>query len=142
MLVASDDAYIIDFEGEPTRPTAERRAKSSPMRDVAGMLRSFDYAAALTERKGQSSQAHIAEGARTRLVDGFRRSIPKVFLSAYRAARGAGGDREQAALDLFLIEKAAYEIGYEAANRPSWLRVPLIGLNMIADRILDGGKGG
>ncbi len=142
VLVASDDAYIIDFEGEPTRPTAERRAKSSPMRDVAGMLRSFDYAAALTERKGQASQAHIAEGARTRLVDGFRRSIPKVFLSAYRAARGAGGDREQAALDLFLIEKAAYEIGYEAANRPSWLRVPLIGLNMIADRILDGGKGG
>ena len=142
VLVASDDAYIIDFEGEPTRPTEERRAKSSPMRDVAGMLRSFDYAAALTERKGQASQAHVAEGARTRLVEGFRRSIPQMFLKAYHDVNGAGAEREEAALDLFLLEKAAYEIGYEAANRPTWLRVPLTGLNAIADHVLDGGKGG
>ncbi len=142
VLVASGDAYIIDFEGEPTRSMAERRAKSSPMRDIAGMLRSFDYAAAMTERKGAASQAHVAESARQRLVEDFRRDIPPAFLDAYRAVTGDGRDGERAALDLFLIEKAAYEIAYEAANRPAWLRVPLAGLNAIANRVLDGAKGG
>ena len=142
VLVANGDAYIIDFEGEPTRPVAERRAKSSPMRDVAGMLRSFDYAAAMTERKGQQSQAHVAEGGRIGLIDQFRARVPKAFLDAYRAVAGDCGEREQAALDLFLIEKAAYEIGYEAANRPAWLRVPMAGLNALADRLLDGAKRG
>jgi maltose alpha-D-glucosyltransferase/alpha-amylase len=142
VLVANGDAYIIDFEGEPNRPVAERRAKASPLRDVAGMLRSFDYAAAMTERKGQASQAHVAEVARQRLVEEFRRRIPEAFLAAYDAIGGTRSAAQQAALDLFLIEKAAYEIGYEAANRPAWIRVPLIGLNALADGLLQEAKHG
>lgn len=75
-------------------------------------------------------------------MEDFRRDIPPAFLDAYRAVTGDGRDGERAALDLFLIEKAAYEIAYEAANRPAWLRVPLAGLNAIANRVLDGAKGG
>jgi maltose alpha-D-glucosyltransferase/alpha-amylase len=142
VLVANGDAFIIDFEGEPTRPVAERRAKSSPMRDVAGMLRSFDYAAAMTERRGQSSQAHVAETSRNKLVREIRVRIPKAFVAGYRAVTGERHSAEDAALDLFLIEKAAYEIGYEAANRPAWLRVPVMGLAEIAARLLDGAKHG
>jgi maltose alpha-D-glucosyltransferase/alpha-amylase len=142
VLVANGDAYIIDFEGEPNRPVAERRAKASPLRDVAGMLRSFDYAAAMTERKGQASQAHVAEVARQRLVEEFRRRIPEAFLAAYDAVGGTRSAAQQAALDLFLIEKAAYEIGYEAASRPAWIRVPLIGLNALADGLLQEAKHG
>jgi maltose alpha-D-glucosyltransferase / alpha-amylase len=142
VLVANGDAYIIDFEGEPNRPLAERRAKSSPMRDVAGMLRSFDYAAAMTERRGQSSQAHVAETSRVKLVREFRARIPKAFIAGYRGVTGEGRPPEKAALDLFLIEKAAYEIAYEAANRPAWLRIPVMGLYEIANRLIDGAKNG
>ncbi|HEX4114197.1 MAG TPA: putative maltokinase, partial [Stellaceae bacterium] len=142
VLVANGDAFVIDFEGEPTRPVAERRAKSSPMRDVAGMLRSFDYAAAMTERRGQSSQAHVAETSRNKLVREIRARIPKAFITGYRAVTGERHPAEDAALDLFLIEKAAYEIGYEAANRPAWLRVPVMGLAEIAARLLAGAKHG
>jgi maltose alpha-D-glucosyltransferase/alpha-amylase len=142
VLVANGDAFIIDFEGEPTRPVADRRAKSSPMRDVAGMLRSFDYAAAMTERRGQSSQAHVAETSRNKLVREIRLRIPKAFIEGYRAVTGERHTAEDAALDLFLIEKAAYEIAYEAANRPAWLRVPVMGLAEISARLLDGAKRG
>jgi maltose alpha-D-glucosyltransferase/alpha-amylase len=142
VLVASGDAFIIDFEGEPTRPVEMRRAKSSPMRDVAGMLRSFDYAAAMSERKGQSSQAHVAEASRNKLFDEFRRRAAQCFLAGYREVVGDGHKAENAALDLFLIEKAAYEIGYEAASRPAWLRVPVMGLSAIVDRVLAGAKRG
>jgi maltose alpha-D-glucosyltransferase / alpha-amylase len=137
ILVANGDAYIIDFEGEPNRPIAERRAKSSPMRDVAGILRSFDYAAAMTERKGQTSQAHVAEASRVKLFQHFRVNAPKALLESYRQVAGKQDAAQTAALDLFLLEKAGYEIAYEAANRPSWLRVPMAGLGAIADRLLD-----
>ena len=137
VLVANGDAYIVDFEGEPSRPVEERRAKSSPLRDVAGLLRSFDYAAAMIERKGQASQAHVAEASRDKLIGAFRRSASASFLAAYRAAADAAhANVGTALLDLFLIEKAAYEISYEAANRPAWLDVPLGGLAALADRVL------
>jgi maltose alpha-D-glucosyltransferase / alpha-amylase len=142
VLVATGDAYIIDFEGEPSRPLAERRAKQSPLRDVAGLLRSFDYALATGLDPKNMAAARVSEEIRrkvlTRLWDGARRG----FIDAYRTAvadlPGLGkGDL----LDFFLIEKAAYEIGYEAANRPTWLPIPLNGLARIIRRLRDGGEG-
>ncbi|SEF04233.1 trehalose synthase [Rhizobiales bacterium GAS188] len=136
VLVANGDAYIIDFEGEPNRPLAERRAKSSPFRDVAGLLRSFDYAAAMVVRKGQVGLARTTMGQRDELLDRFRDRASSTFLESYSgAATGIDGGDEDALLDLFLIEKAAYEILYEAANRPAWLDVPLRGLAALTERV-------
>jgi maltose alpha-D-glucosyltransferase / alpha-amylase len=140
VLVVQGDAYIIDFEGEPARSLAERRAKSSPFRDVAGLLRSFDYAAE-TAAPGRTAASPQAEERRAALLERFREEAGTAFLNAYRAVL-AGTDRpwvspeaEPVLLDLFLIEKAAYEVRYEAANRPTWLRIPLRGLQRIAERL-------
>lgn len=146
VLVAHDDAYIIDFEGEPTRPLEERRAKDSPLRDVAGILRSFDYAYASTEE----AQPGGTEGADTRsdtghdVVEQYLLRGRQIFLNAYwqatldlphewKQANGAA-----AAVDLFVLEKAAYEIAYEAANRPAWLGVPLRGLAALVEQLSPG----
>ena len=138
VLVASGDAYIIDFEGEPATSIPERRAKTSPLRDVAGLLRSIDYAgAALIDGTGIGA-APIDETQRDRLIAEFRTRASRAFLKSYWTARGSGartGEREL--LDLFLIEKAAREITYEAANRPTWLGVPLAGLLSLARRVAD-----
>jgi maltose alpha-D-glucosyltransferase / alpha-amylase len=136
VLVANGDAYIIDFEGEPNRPLAERRAKSSPFRDVAGLLRSFDYAAAMMVRKGQVGSARTTTDQRDDLLHSFRERASSTFLESYGAgAKGVDGGDEEALLDLFLIEKAAYEISYEAANRPTWLDVPLHGLAALIENV-------
>jgi maltose alpha-D-glucosyltransferase/alpha-amylase len=137
VLVASGEAYIIDFEGEPARPLAERRAKSSPLRDVAGLLRSFDYAAAAMIEGDSVSTAYVPEERRNEFIARFGIGVIRTFMSAYGAAVGGRRDpANRALLDLFLIEKAAYEIGYEAANRPNWLRVPLAGLSRLSHRVL------
>lgn len=138
VLVASGDVYIIDFEGEPATSIAERRAKTSPLRDVAGLLRSIDYAgAALVEGKGVAA-APVGETQRDRLIAEFRSRASRAFLKEYWAARGSiAGARERALLELFLIEKVAYEIAYEAANRPTWIGVPLAGVLRLTERILD-----
>jgi maltose alpha-D-glucosyltransferase / alpha-amylase len=137
VLVASGEAYIIDFEGEPARPLAERRAKSSPLRDVAGLLRSLDYAAATLVEGESVSTAYVPEERRNELIARFAIGAIRAFMSAYGAAVGGRRDpAKRALLDLFLIEKAAYEIGYEAANRPTWLRVPLVGLCQLLHRVL------
>jgi len=127
ILVSNSDAFIIDFEGEPSKPLEVRRAKSSPMRDVAGLLRSLDYAA----------------GASQSADEGFVIEMSDVFLSAYqdvldRAPRRWVLDQDQqlSLLDLFLLEKCAYEICYEMANRPSWLAIPFRGLVSIVSRLL------
>jgi maltose alpha-D-glucosyltransferase/alpha-amylase len=143
VLVASGDAYIIDFEGEPAASIEERRAKTSPLRDVAGLLRSIDYAGAtLIEGKGVSA-APIDETQRDRLVAEFRTRSSRAFLKDYWLARGSvGGAAERVLLELFLVEKAAYEIAYEAANRPTWIGVPLAGLLRLTQRLLDKEDGG
>ena len=131
VLVAGGDVRIIDFEGEPTKSLDERRAKTSPMRDVAGILRSFDYAVATAA----AAAAEVAEGVEARaaaVLDQFRASSTAAFLEAYEAA---GGRLPQDLLDLFLVEKAAYEVAYEAANRPAWIGVPVRGLAAIAERL-------
>ena len=143
VLVASGDAYIIDFEGEPATLIAERRARTSPLRDVAGLLRSIDYAGAtLIEGKGVST-APIDEAQRDRLIAEFRGRASRAFLKEYWGARHfGGGAAERTLLELFLIEKAAYEVIYEAANRPTWLTVPVGGLSRLVKRIVDRDAGG
>jgi maltose alpha-D-glucosyltransferase / alpha-amylase len=133
VLVVNGDVSIIDFEGEPAKPVATRRGKDHPLRDVAGMIRSFDYAAAVVRRRSQASHAHVADKQVGAFVDSFVERATEAFLAGYREALGSGGEPAADAvnrelLDLFLIEKAAYEVVYEAANRPTWIDVPLHGL--------------
>jgi maltose alpha-D-glucosyltransferase/alpha-amylase len=137
VLVASADAYIIDFEGEPTRPLEERRRKASPLRDVAGLLRSIDYAAATVMDPKNVVASRVSPGRRQRLVKRLREGSEKAFLDCYReAAAGLPDMGGQSLLDFFLLEKAAYEVRYEAANRPGWLGVPVTGLARVANRLL------
>ncbi|MBV9117440.1 MAG: putative maltokinase, partial [Acetobacteraceae bacterium] len=137
MLVSSGDVYIIDFEGEPARPLEQRRAKTSPMRDLAGVIRSFDYAVAVVGRKSREAHAHVAEERREAFLAETLNRLNACFLAGYRALAPSSDDAADAALlRLFLIEKAAYEVAYEAANRPSWIDVPLHGLARIADEVL------
>jgi maltokinase len=114
LLARGDGGYsVIDFEGEPARPLAERRTPASPLRDVAGMLRSLDYAA----RTAQAAPTWL-EQARASFLDGY------------------GGIRpdEQRLVDAFELEKACYEVGYEANNRPDWLWLPLAAIERLASR--------
>ena len=141
VLVATGDAYIIDFEGEPGRPLAERRAKASPLRDVAGLLRSLDYAVATTLDPKALGSATLPEGARERFVSRLRDGASKAFLEAYQNGIGdLKGLKNERLLEFFLIEKAAYEVIYEAQNRPNWLSIPLQGLHRLVTRIVS--KGG
>ena len=142
VLVAQGDAVIVDFEGEPARSLEERRAKGSPLRDVAGLLRSFDYAASVAAATEDSATATAASTERrAALLERWRQEASKAFLDAYRAVAAEAPDKwvpaegEAALLDLFLIEKAAYEVRYEAANRPTWIGLPLRGLSALAARV-------
>ncbi len=140
VLVSQSDAYIIDFEGEPVRGLDERRAKGSPLRDVAGLLRSLDYAAAAVAGIEDDAGPQPVRERRQTLLDAFRREAGDAFLQSYRTVSGeetrAGSGRARGSLlDLMLLEKAAYEIRYEVANRPKWLPIPLRGLNALVDRL-------
>jgi maltose alpha-D-glucosyltransferase/alpha-amylase len=141
VLVAQGDAVIIDFEGEPARGLDERRSRTSPMKDVAGLLRSFDYAAATLPRESTMLDMPSVE-RRLAALEFWRRAAATAFLDAYHTVAEAGprpwvrAAGEQDVMDIFLIEKVAYEIRYELANRPAWLRVPLRGLERLAQRLL------
>ncbi|MES2818202.1 MAG: maltose alpha-D-glucosyltransferase [Pseudomonadota bacterium] len=135
VLVVQGDAYLIDFEGEPARPLAERRAKHSPYKDVSGVLRSFDYAAAVAMRNAQGIDTSAeADLARRVIIETYLSEARASFLSAYRLTAAElphvwqHSDGEDAALELFSLEKAVYEIIYELENRPAWLTVPLNGV--------------
>ncbi|GAB5374801.1 MAG: hypothetical protein AcusKO_12630 [Acuticoccus sp.] len=136
VLVAQSDLVVIDFEGEPSRPLAERRAKSAPMRDVAGMLRSFDYASAMALARWRDTNEVHGEEARAKALE-WRDRTRREFLAAYLATIGADAPEPgltEALLDLFTLHKAIYEIGYELANRPTWVRIPLAGvMDVLAD---------
>ncbi|MFZ5604928.1 MAG: maltose alpha-D-glucosyltransferase [Pseudomonadota bacterium] len=131
VLVAQQDAYFIDFEGEPARPLQERRAKNSPQRDVAGMLRSLDYVIA---RAGNGASALFDA-----LLEECGSAIHHAFLNAYRQAAEkweiSGTESTGSLVVLFLLEKVAYEVVYEATNRPDWLPVPLLGMVRLAERL-------
>ncbi len=146
VLVAHGDVYIVDFEGEPAKPLVLRRDKSSPMRDVAGLLRSFDYAAAFAGSGGPADLGEAAELRKQQILQNFAPACSTAFLTAYREAAHAGHvdapeADEGALLDLFVLEKAAYEVCYEAANRPDWIPVPLAGLADIVDQLLGVSQG-
>lgn len=134
VLVIKGDAYLIDFEGEPARPLPERRGKHSPYKDVSGVLRSFDYAAAMAIHLNTVDSTADADAARQRVADRYLREARQAFVQAYRLAAASlahewkDAEGEDAALALFGLEKAAYEVAYEAENRPAWLPVPLHGL--------------
>ncbi|MEQ8701830.1 MAG: alpha-amylase, partial [Bauldia litoralis] len=142
VLVVEDDVMIIDFEGEPRRGVAERRQKTSPLRDVAGMLRSFDYAASSAIDHVRTRTGRHDEGIRRR-ANAWRDQASADFLAAYWEVADSVGflPTDQAArdamLDLFLIQKAAYEIRYEAASRPTWIPIPIRGLLGILTREAD-----
>jgi maltose alpha-D-glucosyltransferase/alpha-amylase len=132
VLLKENDFILIDFEGEPARPIAERRQKHSPLRDVAGMLRSFNYAAfsALAQVGG-------AQPGDSAAIEPFARQWEGktwcMFVEAYRdAVRDSrlypDWNEARLLLDLFLLEKACYELRYELGNRPDWVRVPLRGI--------------
>jgi maltose alpha-D-glucosyltransferase/alpha-amylase len=140
VLRVGDGFVILDFEGEPARLSAERRAKCCALKDVAGMLRSFAYAAqsglaaaATAEEKGSADRlipwaAHWEGGVRAAFLEGYL---------AETWERGAGflpADRDhlEAALRVFELDKAIYELRYELDHRPTWVRIPLEGLRRAA----------
>lgn len=139
VLIVKDDVLIVDFEGEPARSREERSAKDLGLRDVAGMLRSFDYAALSAARDVE--QRFVEHGDRVMSqAQAWRDLATRMFLDAYdRGVEGTPvsvGDPEvrRRLLDLYLLGKAIYEIGYEAANRPSWVDIPVRGLLEIMNR--------
>ncbi|HIZ52045.1 MAG TPA: maltose alpha-D-glucosyltransferase [Candidatus Pseudomonas excrementavium] len=145
VLVVQGDACFIDFEGEPTRSLTQRRERQSPMKDVTGMLRSFDYAGAMALRSIHGTdQSEQAQQARQHICAAYREQAAHAFLTSYLEAASelphawstAG---EQAALTLFSIEKAAYEMDYEARYRPEWLDVPLGGLTSLCKSLMENG---
>ncbi|MBW3555030.1 MAG: putative maltokinase, partial [Gemmatimonadetes bacterium] len=147
ILYTGRDFVIIDFEGEPARPLTERRLKRSPLSDVAGMLRSFHYAAytalADEEVRGMARAAEMEE------LDRWARFwvawASSAFLGAYLEEAGHGSDAGPTAflprqedqlrtlLEAHLLEKAVYELGYELNNRPDWVRIPILGIRQLLD---------
>lgn len=135
VLVAGADATIVDFEGEPLKPISERRAKNSAMRDVAGMLRSFSYVVWTAMR---TSPAVTQTGVEP-LMEGFERRSSAAFMEGYELGRSTPLDeRERQLLRVFMLERAAYEIIYEVANRPEQLDVPLGGFLGMAAYLSNG----
>jgi maltose alpha-D-glucosyltransferase/alpha-amylase len=147
VLVAHGDVYFVDFEGEPAKPLDVRRQKNSPLRDVAGLIRSYDYVAAFGGRTIQAGMGEAAELRKQQTLQAFAPSSQKIFLEAYRLAAHRGGgssysaEAEDALLRLFTLEKAAYEVCYEAANRPDWVCVPANGMAKLADGLLGASQG-
>ncbi len=139
VLFTGSDYFIIDFEGEPARPLSERRKKRSPLQDVAGMLRSFHYAARAAsgiakERATDLPDAHARVDS---LALQWREMASREFLRSYRSTAGdakflpASQADFEALLKIQLLEKAVYELGYELNNRPAWLQIPLEGIREI-----------
>jgi maltose alpha-D-glucosyltransferase / alpha-amylase len=132
------DFVLLDFEGEPARPLAERRQKQSPLKDVAGMIRSFSYAAssALDRRTGSGDEA--ADHGATENMSAWARcwfsSASAAFLQTYRETMAVNpailpAEHEcQSLFSAYMLEKALYELVYELNNRPAWVRIPLAGI--------------
>ncbi len=142
VLTAGEGFVILDFEGEPVRPLAERRAKQCPLKDVAGMLRSFAYATqAALFRAGEASPEDAGLAGRLApWAENWEEGVRRAFLAGYLAEtweRGASflpRDREtlEAVLRAYELDKAVYELEYEMQNRPAWVRIPLEGLRRAA----------
>ena len=133
-----DDFVILDFEGEPARPLADRRRKQSPLKDVAGMVRSFSYAAHSALGQFLSATSDESPTAASEQLKAWtaswERSVTSEFLRAYVQTIAAKPDllpsteQSQLLLNAYLLEKALYEVMYELNNRPTWLRIPVAGI--------------
>ncbi|ACV67337.1 maltose alpha-D-glucosyltransferase [Desulfohalobium retbaense] len=131
VLYTGEDFWIIDFEGEPARPLSERRLKRSPLRDVAGMLRSFDYAVHTSLSRQESGvTSAVGRSWTAPWYAAVCRTYLRGYLDQVEDAAFVPRDPEDIwrLLEGFLIEKAVYEVGYEANNRPHWIWLPLGGL--------------
>jgi len=119
---------ILDFEGEPMRSLAERRRKRSPLRDVAGMLRSFAYAASAAELlRGTPAPEGWEEQAREQFLDGYLATVDPTLLPSGQVAI-------ERLLAVFELEKAVYELRYELDNRPEWVRIPVAGIQRLMEQ--------
>ena len=131
VLRAKNDFILLDFEGEPARSLTERRKKQCPLKDVAGMLRSFSYAAwsALDQYTQRHPDSRLEPWLRL-----WQNAISSAFLNAYRETAAANPallpepGQAQSLLNSYLLEKALYELLYELNNRPAWVRIPLAGI--------------
>jgi maltokinase len=127
MHTADADWVVLDFEGEPARTLIERRRKRSPLRDVAGMLRSFAYAATASELlHGAPAPAGWEEEVRAAYLDGYVEETDQSLLPPGRAA-------VERLLSVFELEKAVYELRYELDNRPDWVKIPVAGIVRLLD---------
>jgi maltokinase len=128
-LWADGEWVILDFEGEPARSLPERRRKRSPLRDVAGMLRSFAYAASATAlMRGAEPPVAWEERARAEFLDGYGKTVDQHLVPS-----GASMDK---LLRVFELEKAVYELRYELNNRPDWVKIPVAGIvRMLEDEV-------
>jgi maltose alpha-D-glucosyltransferase/alpha-amylase len=134
VLLSKNDFLITDFEGEPERTLEERRRKHSPLRDVAGLLRSFSYAAGAALARAATTPDEEAKLAP--LAADWEAQTRAAFIGAYdQSARGAGlyeNEQDlQSLIALFELEKALYELRYELNNRPDWVRWPLAGITRL-----------
>ncbi len=139
VLWTGRDFVVLDFEGEPTRALSTRRLKRSPLRDVAGMLRSFDYAAHTAVQQARArgavpleSEARIEEWTRVWL--GW---VSAAYVRAYLTAMAGSpvvppaGDEFRSLLNVYVLEKAVYELGYELSHRPDWVHLPIEGIERL-----------
>ena len=135
VLYTGKDFVITDFEGEPLHPLSERRLKRSPLRDVAGMIRSFHYAAYSPLTKGEAGIVVRAEdvAALGNWAQAWYGWVSGCFLAGY--FDGADDklipksiEELEILLDAYLLEKAVYELGYEFNNRPDWIVIPIKGI--------------
>jgi maltose alpha-D-glucosyltransferase / alpha-amylase len=142
VLYTGKDFTIIDFEGEPLRPISERKIKRSPLSDVAGMMRSFHYAAysAVAEEENRGLAHSQTRESLENLAEYWYSWVCAAFLKKYlEEARLSdflprSDDEIRILLDSFLMEKAVYELGYEMNNRPDWIRIPLKGIEGLLRR--------
>jgi maltose alpha-D-glucosyltransferase/alpha-amylase len=138
ILRVEEDFVILDFEGEPARPIAERRSKHSPIKDVAGMMRSFGYAA-YAALFAFTTHAPDEYATLEFWADTWQEAAARSFATGYLATLAAdeavrlvgGGEAWPRMLDAFLLDKALYEVGYELNHRPDWVRIPLLGIRKL-----------
>ncbi len=149
VLYTGKDFVILDFEGEPAVPLSERRIKRSPLRDVAGMVRSFDYAtwAGLDEHVSRGSLEPESRPRFKPWLRLWRQAVSSAYLRAYLEAMASSDVLPRSDEDLFtmlrayLLNKAVYEVGYELNNRPAWLKIPLEGiLEIVGDHHEERGR--
>ncbi|NJN36515.1 MAG: hypothetical protein HC794_04975 [Nitrospiraceae bacterium] len=134
VLKTTDGFAVIDFEGEPARPLEERRAKVCPLKDVGGMLRSFNYAThAVLKQRREASSTDVA------LMTEWEGAVRASFLEGYRSVAKPGeavflpSTWEEAlqVIRVYELDKALYELRYEMRNRPDWLPIPLRGIQRL-----------